>query len=252
VGQDPKTCSIECFDSLENLLKHLVTPREVACVIIEPVLGEGGYVVPPADFLRKLRKLCIEHGILLIADEVQTGFGRTGRWFACEHSGVIPDIMTMAKGIASGLPLSALASRRDIMEKWSPGAHGTTFGGNPVSCAASCATIDTIENEGLLENARKVGDYALSRLKAMQGKYPAIGDVRGLGLMIGIEIVKKDRSPDAELLKKILKSCGEKGLILIECGSDKNVARFMPPLIIKKADMEKALEIFEGAIGTSH
>jgi 4-aminobutyrate aminotransferase len=252
VGQDPKTCSIECFDYLENLLKHLVTPREVACAIIEPVLGEGGYVVPPADFLRKLQKLCIEHGILLIADEVQTGFGRTGRWFACEHSGVIPDIMTMAKGIASGLPLSALASKKEIMEKWNPGAHGTTFGGNPVSCAASCATIDTIENEGLLENARKVGDYALSRLKAMQGKYPAIGDVRGLGLMIGIEIVKKDRRPDAELLKKILKSCGENGLILIECGSDKNVARFMPPLITKKADMEKALEIFKGAMGTSH
>jgi 4-aminobutyrate aminotransferase len=138
------------------------------------------------------------------------------------------------------------------MEKWSPGAHGTTFGGNPVSCAASCATIDTIEKEGLLENARKVGDYALSKLKAMQEKYPAIGDVRGLGLMIGIEIVKKDRSPDAELLKKILKSSEEKGLLLIECGSDKNVARFMPPLITKKAEMEKALEIFNGAMGTSH
>ncbi len=249
LGQDPTTCSMECFDYLENLLKHLITPREVACVIMEPVLGEGGYVVPPRDFVKRLRKLCTDNGILFIADEVQTGFGRTGRWFACEHFEVVPDIITMAKAIASGLPLGALASTRELMKKWSPGAHGTTFGGNPVSCAASSATIDTIEKEGLLENARTVGDFALAKLKNMQKKYLPIGDVRGLGLMIGVEFVKEDRSPDAGLLEKVLKRCLEKGLILVECGDDKNVFRLMPPLTVKKAEMEKALTIFEAAVG---
>jgi 4-aminobutyrate aminotransferase len=250
VGMDPESCSMECFDYLENMLKHVITPREVACAIIEPVLGEGGYVVPPADYIRRLRKLCTEHGILFISDEVQAGFGRTGRWFACEHFDVTPDIMTMAKAIASGLPLSAIASTREIMKKWSPGAHGTTFGGNPVSCAAACATIDTIEKEGLLENTKTVGEFALARLRSLQKEYLPIGDVRGLGLMIGIEFVKEDKSPDAELLKKILKSCLENGLIIVECGGDKNIARFMPPLITKKAEMEKALSIFAGAVAT--
>jgi 4-aminobutyrate aminotransferase len=246
-GQKADTCGMDCFENLERVFKHIVHPEEIACIIIEPVLGEGGYVVPPREFLRKLRALCDRWGILLIFDEVQSGIGRAGRWFASEHFDIIPDIMTIAKGIASGMPLSAVASRKEIMTEWPPGAHGTTFGGNPVSCAAAIATLKAIEEEGLLENAGLVGGYALERLKAMENKYPCIGDVRGLGLMIGIEFVK-DGKPLTEGLKKMLDYCLEKGLILIECGVDKNVIRLAPPLIVKKEEMEKGLDILEEAI----
>ena len=260
LGQQPDTCDMDCFIYLKKMLRHEINPDEVAAVIIEPVLGEGGYAVPPADYLKELRKLCTEYGILLIADEVQTGFGRTGKWFACEHFDVVPDIMTIAKGIASGFPLSAVVSTKEIMSKWMPGAHGTTFGGNPVSCAAGIATIETIKKDKLLENAAKVGKHAILYLKDMQKRYPVMGDVRGLGFMIGIEFVKhvpsgtktgKDKSPDREFLKKILNRCYKKGLILIECGIDKNIIRFMPPLIITMKEMEKALEIFEQAMAKS-
>ncbi len=192
-GQRPGSCSMDCFQYLERLFKHLIHPEEIACMIMEPVLGEGGYVVPPPEFLRNLRALCDTWGILLILDEVQSGVGRTGRWFASEHFGVIPDIMTIAKGIASGMPLSAVAARREIMAKWPPGAHGTTFGGNPVACAAAIATISVIEEEKLLENAASVGGYAMERLKDMKERHPSMGDVRGLGLMVGIEFVKGEQ-----------------------------------------------------------
>jgi 4-aminobutyrate aminotransferase len=257
LGQQPDTCNMDCFGYLKKMLRHEINPDEVAAIIIEPVLGEGGYAVPPADYLKELRKLCSEHGILLIADEVQTGFGRTGTWFACEHFGIVPDIMTIAKGIASGFPLSAVVSTKEIMSKWPPGAHGTTFGGNPVSCAAGVATIETIVKDRLLDNAAKVGKYALSSLKEMQKRYPMMGDVRGLGLMIGIEFIKhvpsgsktgQDRSPDREFLKKVLKRCYKKGLILIECGIDKNIIRFIPPLMTTMGEMKTALEIFEKAV----
>lgn len=257
LGQNPDICNMDCFGYLKKMLRHEINPDEVAAIIIEPVLGEGGYAVPPADYLKELRKLCSEHGILLIADEVQTGFGRTGTWFACEHFGIVPDIMTIAKGIASGFPLSAVVSTKEIMSKWPPGAHGTTFGGNPVSCAAGVATIETIVKDRLLDNAAKVGKYALSSLREMQKRYPVMGDVRGLGLMIGIEFIKhvpsgsktgKDKSPDGEFLKKVLKRCYKKGLILVECGIDKNIIRFMPPLMTTMGEMKTALEIFEKAV----
>ena len=260
LGQQPDTCDMDCFIYLKKMLRHEINPDEVAAIIIEPVLGEGGYAVPPADYLKELRKLCTEYGILLIADEVQTGFGRTGKWFAVEHFGVVPDIMTIAKGIASGFPLSAVVSTKEIMSKWMPGAHGTTFGGNPVSCAAGIATIETIKKDKLLENAAKVGKHAILYLKDMQKKYPVMGDVRGLGFMIGIEFVKhvpsgtktgKDKSPDREFLKKVLNKCYKKGLILIECGIDKNIIRFIPPLITTMEEMKKALEIFEQAVAKS-
>ncbi len=247
-GQRSDRCSLDCFQYLERLFKHLVYPDEIACVIVEPVLGEGGYVVPPTEFLKNLRRLCDQWGIFLIFDEVQSGMGRTGRWFASEHFGVVPDIMTVAKGIASGLPLSALAARREIMAGWAPGAHGTTFGGNPVACAAAIGTLKVIEEEGLLENAAIVGRYALERLRAMQEKHPCIGDVRGLGLMIGIEFVTESRDPFTEGLKRIIEyACGE-GLILVECGVDKNVIRLAPPLVVTKEEMEKGLDILEEAI----
>ncbi len=247
-GQRPGTCSMDCFEYLERLFKHLIHPEEVACIIMEPVLGEGGYVVPPAEFLRKLRSLCDRWGILLILDEVQSGMGRTARWFASEHFGITPDIMTMAKGIASGMPLSAVAAKKEIMTRWPPGAHGTTFGGNPISCAAALATLRAIQEEGLLENARQMGTYALERLNAMKEKHPCIGDVRGLGLMIGIEFIKEDGTASADGLKKILECCLERGLILIECGVDRNVIRLAPPLIVKREEMEKGLDILEEAI----
>lgn len=247
-GRKPEACSLDCFEYLEKLFKHLIHPEEIACMIMEPVLGEGGYVVAPAEFLRSLRALCDKWGILLILDEIQSGMGRTGRWFASEHFGITPDIMTIAKGIASGLPLSAVAAGREIMSKWPPGAHGTTFGGNPVACAAAIATLRVIEEEGLLENAAFVGRYALERVKEMKEKHSCIGDVRGLGLMIGIEFVKEGREPFTEELKRILDYCLDKGLILIECGVDKNVIRLAPPLMVKKEEMEKGLDILEEAI----
>lgn len=249
MGQREKTCSMECFSYLESILKHQITPGEVACVIIEPVLGEGGYVVPPKGFLNSLRELCTREGILFIADEVQSGMGRTGRWFASEHYGVVPDIITIAKGIASGFPLSAVGAPKKIMRKWPPGSHGTTFGGNPVSCAAASATIDTIENDKLLANALRLGGYALRRLKAMKKTRPFIGDVRGLGLMIGVEFVGKRNVPDGARLERVMKRCLEKGLIMIECGMDKNIARLMPPLNIKRTEFSRGLDIFEEAIG---
>ncbi len=246
--QRPESCSLDCFLYLERLFKHLVHPEEIACMIVEPVLGEGGYVVPPVEFLGNLRALCDRWGVLLIFDEVQSGMGRTGRWFASEHFGIVPDIMTVAKGIASGMPLSAVAATGEIMSKWPPGAHGTTFGGNPVACAAAISTLKVIEEEGLLENAATVGRYALQRLRAMQEKCPCIGDVRGLGLMIGIEFVTEGGQPFTEGLKRILEYSFDKGLILVECGVDKNVIRLAPPLNVTKEEMEKGLDILEEAI----
>jgi 4-aminobutyrate aminotransferase len=249
VGQTRGQCAIECFDYLtETVLKHQITPGEVACVVIEPVLGEGGYVVPPVDFMTRLKKLCEAEGILFVADEVQSGFGRTGAWFASEHFNIKPDIMTIAKGIASGFPLSAVGAGGELMKSWPPGSHGTTFGGNPVSCAASLATIEAIEEEGLLENARKVGSLAIERLNKMSAEYPIIGDVRGMGLMIGVEVVDADGRPDRAALEGIMKRCLEAGLIIVECGADKNIARLMPPLTTTVDQMERALKIFEEAL----
>jgi len=239
---------MECLGYLENMLARQIIPEEVACMIIEPVLGEGGYCPAPKEFLIKLRELCSAHGILLIFDEVQSGFGRTGKWFAGETYGVRPDILTMAKGIASGFPLSAVGASKKLMSKWPPGAHGTTFGGNPVACAASLATIDVIEAEGLLKNAERLGKFALKELKKIARASEGIGDVRGMGLMIGIEFVKKDGSPDAERLEKVMAQCLEKGLIIIDCGVDKNVARLIPPLNITKDELTRAISIFKEAL----
>ena len=248
MGQKKETCSTECFGYLERVLRHQVTPEETACMVIEPVLGEGGYIAPPAEFMRRLRTLCTKHGIMLVADEVQTGFGRTGRWFACEHYAIKPDIITMAKGIASGFPLSAVGASKKIMSSWPPGAHGTTFGGNPVSCAAASATIDKIEKDRLLEKARKVGAHAMARLVSMKERHFCIGDVRGLGLMIGIEFVKKNGEPDRDSTAKIVKRSLDRGLIIVECGIDKNVVRLMPPLVTTLTEMDKGLDIFEEAL----
>lgn len=249
MGKTRDICQTDCFSYLEKrILRHHILPEEVACVVIEPVLGEGGYIVPPLDYMQKLKALCEKEGILFVADEVQTGFGRTGRWFASEHFGVKPDIITLAKGIASGFPLSAVGATSAIMKRWPKGAHGTTFGGNPVSCAAAIATIETIEKQKLINNAENVGKYAVARLKQMQKKYPFLWDVRGLGLMIGIEFAQADGLSDAKRLSKVIKRCLDNGLIIVECGIDKNIARLMPPLAVKEREMARALDIFEGAL----
>jgi len=239
---------MDCYEYLERLFKHFIPPEEVACMIIEPVLGEGGYVVPPAEFLKRLRNLCDRWNILLIFDEVQSGMGRTGKWFASEHFDVIPDIMTVAKGIASGLPLSAVVSGKAIMGEWTPGAHGTTFGGNPVSCASAIATIGVIEKEGLLDKALLTGSLALQRLNGLKERCGCIGNVRGLGLMIGIEVVTEENKPDADGLKKIMNYCLNKGLVLLECGVDRNIIRLAPPLIVSEEEIERGLDILEEAI----
>jgi 4-aminobutyrate aminotransferase len=246
-GQRPQTCSMDCLAYLERLFQHLIPPEEIACMIIEPVLGEGGYVVPPTGFIQRLREICTARNILLVLDEVQSGMGRTGRWFASEHFGVLPDIMTLGKGIASGLPLSAVVSRKEIMKNWPPGAHGTTFGGNPVSCAAAIATIGVIRDEGLLENAWATGNHTLARLRSLQDRYTCIGDMRGLGLMIGIEFVKEGR-PDAEGIKRVLASCLKRGLVMIECGVDRNIIRLAPPLVVKREEIDRGMDILEEAL----
>jgi 4-aminobutyrate aminotransferase len=249
MGKDRLTCDTDCFAYLEDMLRREVSPGEVACAVFEPVLGEGGYVVPPPDYVSRLRALTAKEGILLVADEVQSGFGRTGKWFACEHFGLTPDVITLGKGIASGFPLSAVGAPSAIMKRWSPGAHGTTFGGNPVSCAAALATIDFMEGAGVLGNAAAMGAYAIERLAAMKERHAFIGDVRGAGLMIGVEFVDPgDKSPDRGRLEKVMRRCLERGLIIVECGMDKNIARLMPPLTVSEGEMKVALGIFEEAL----
>ncbi len=235
------------FNFIDEMLDTRVPPRNVAAFVVEPVLGEGGYVVPPAGFMPRLRALCDRHGILLIADEVQSGYGRTGKMFACEHSGVVPDIMTLAKSIASGLPLSAVVASSKLMDQWQTAAHGSTFGGNPVSCAAGIATLDVFKREHVLENATERGAVLIKRLRDLQSRMPVIGEVRGLGLMVGVELVKRDGSPDKDLQRKIRKVCLDSGLVVLSCGTHENVLRLVPPLNISQAELDEGWEILNGA-----
>lgn len=241
-------CDIASTDELERLFTQQIAAKDVAAIVIEPVLGEGGYYPVPASFLEKLRQICTDNGILLVFDEVQSGIGRTAKWFALDHYGVRPDIITVAKGIASGLPLSGIISTADIMDNWERGTHGTTFGGNPVACAAATATIDAIKSEGLLEKSEKISRGVFERLWGLKESSPVIGDVRGLGYMIGIEFVKKGCEPNPEAVSSILKYCLERDLIILEAGTYKNVVRFIPPLIATEEQMDEALTIFEEAV----
>jgi 4-aminobutyrate aminotransferase len=247
-GSAKDGCCQRGLPALHKLLATEVYPEDVAAIVIEPVLGEGGYIVPPDGFLADLRTLCDEHSILLIVDEVQTGFGRTGTMFAVEESGVTPDIMVMAKGIASGFPLSGIAARPEIMERWVPGVHSGTYGGNAVACAAACATIDVLRDEDLPGNARSRGEELLDGLRALQVRHQFIGDVRGRGLMVGVEIVADGGMPDTVLTRALLRACEERGLILVSAGSQDQVVRFIPPLIVTAEQVQKALSIFETAL----
>jgi 4-aminobutyrate aminotransferase len=230
----------------EKLFKTTMPPEEVAAIFVEPIQGEGGYVVAPTIFMQELRKICDRHGILLVADEVQSGVGRTGKWWAIEHSGVEPDIVCIAKGIASGMPLSLCMTRANIMD-WKPGSHASTFGGNPVAIAAALATLDVLEREGLA-NAANIGSVIMQRLKDWPKKHPIIGDVRGRGLMIGIEIVKDQKSREAatEWRNQIETLAFEHGLLILGCGETS--IRLAPPLILKQEEADIALDILEESI----
>jgi len=241
------SCAIECVGALEKtLFRHEVAPQEVAAIFVEPIQGEGGYVVPPPEYLPMLQDLCRRHGILLVADEIQSGFGRTGKMFACEHWGVEPDILCAAKGIASGMPLGAMIAREEI-SSWKRSTHGSTFGGNPVACAAALATIAVIE-DGLVKNAAEVGSYLMGKLTGLKAPHAAIGDVRGLGLMIGVEFARLDdgHAPDAQLRDQVMQKCFENGLLLLSCGE--STLRFCPPLIVTRAEADKAVEIFDAVL----
>jgi 4-aminobutyrate aminotransferase len=248
LGHAPADCVEQCLRYIDRQFERVIDPHSVAAMLIEPVQGEGGYVPAPPGFLRKLRELCDRYGIMLIFDEVQTGFGRTGQWWASQHYGVVPDIHVMAKAIASGFPLSAVSSRREIMEQWLPGAHGSTFGGNPVSCAAACATIDVLREEGMIENAARMGEGLQSRLKEIQAHFPVIGEVRGLGLMVGVEFVHQDGTPNGGTAEAVREHCLENGLLMLTCGVRDHVVRFMPPLNLSAAELDEGLTIFEGAV----
>jgi 4-aminobutyrate aminotransferase len=244
------SCGIECVRVLEKtLFRFEVRPEEVAAIFVEPIQGEGGYLVPPLEYLPMLQELCAKHGILLVADEIQSGFGRTGKMFACEHWGVEPDILCAAKGIASGMPLGAMIAREEI-STWTSTTHGSTYGGNPVACAAALATIQLLE-EGLIDNAAKVGALLKEKLTALKPHHTEIGDVRGLGLMIGVEFERGDESHalDGRMRDRVMQQCFEKGLLLLSCGE--STLRFCPPLIVSAEEVATAVEIFDAAIGAA-
>jgi 4-aminobutyrate aminotransferase len=246
-GWDDQTALEFSLRELGKLLKTQTTPDETACIVVEPVLGEGGYVVPPLGFLPELRKLCDEYGILLVADEIQSGLGRTGKYFAVEHTNTIPDILLMAKGIASGLPLSALAARRELMVRWTPGSHGGTFGGNVVACAAGVATIQAMREERMVENAEARGQQLMAGLRQLQAQSSEIGEVRGAGLMVAVEFGKSG-APDTRTAKEVVKASFERGLMLLTCGTFDNVVRWIPPLVVTEEQVQEALAIFAAAL----
>jgi 4-aminobutyrate aminotransferase len=247
LGSTPETVAAACVDYIEHqIFTHLVSPDEVAAIVVEPIQGEGGYIVGPDEFLQRLRELTKKHGILLVMDEVQSGMGRSGKMFATEFTGVEPDMMAIAKGIASGLPLGVAVARAGLMS-WPPGAHASTFGGNPVSCAAALATIALL-TDSLVANAAEVGGHLMSGLKALAGKHPLIGDVRGRGLMIGIELVRdrqtKERATDER--DAVVTACFAHGLLVL--GAGRNAVRFSPPLVLTREQADIAVKIFDEAL----
>jgi 4-aminobutyrate aminotransferase len=248
LGMSEQQTTEYCLEALQELLLSQTSLAETAAILIEPVLGEGGYVVPPVAFMHGLRELCDKNGLLLILDEVQSGFGRTGKWFAQEHFGIVPDIMTVAKGIASGMPLSGVFSRQELMKKWQTGSHGGTYGGNAVACAAGVATIRAMRDEDMPGNATRRGIQLMIGLRRLQEEYPVMGDVRGLGLMIGTEFTANGKPAEKTLIKAIVHACEERGLLLLTCGTYDNVIRWIPPLVVNETQIADSLNIFEEAL----
>jgi 4-aminobutyrate aminotransferase len=240
----------ESLGDIYRLFEYVVPPQDIAAMIVEPIQGEGGYIFPPGSWLEALREICTEHGILLVFDEVQAGFGRTGEWFAADVYGVSPDVVCLAKGIANGFPLSAVAAPREIMSSWGPASHGTTYGGNPIACAAAMATLDVIRDEGLLENARVQGAHIVDALLDLQAESPLIGDVRGIGLMIAVEFIKPDtdKEPNTEAVRRILDRCLADGLLMYPCGHWAQTIRLIPPLTITRDEVNLGLDIFRRAV----
>jgi 4-aminobutyrate aminotransferase / (S)-3-amino-2-methylpropionate transaminase / 5-aminovalerate transaminase len=240
----------DSFTALEHLFKADVDPARVAAIIIEPVLGEGGFYAAPAELLRRLRAVCDSHGIVLIADEIQSGFGRTGRMFAIEHADVEPDLITIAKSVAGGVPLSAVTGKAEIMDAPGPGGLGGTFAGSPLACAAGLAVLEVMRDERLLERAQDIGRFMVSRLKGLAVRFPCVGEVRGLGAMVALELVKNGRAdaPDAELTRALVQAAGRQGLIILSCGVYANVIRFLAPLTIPDALLKEGCRLFEAAL----
>ncbi|MFD1349662.1 aspartate aminotransferase family protein [Oceanobacillus caeni] len=250
-GADPEEFFPDKLEKdVKSLLKHQVDPEEVACMILEPVMGEGGYIIPPKSWMKKLREICDRYGILLIFDEVQTGFGRTGEWFAAQTFDVTPDIMAIAKGIAAGLPLSATVASKELMQQWPLGSHGTTFGGNPIACSAALSSLSVMKEEKLLDNTKAMGEYALSQLNKLKEKYDVVKDVRGVGLMLGIELQNVEtKEPDGDAVMTVLNSCLEKGVLYYLCGNSGEVIRMLPPLTVTKEQIDQGIEWLDEALG---
>ncbi len=237
-----------CLNEIDSLFRYVVAPDTVAAIMMEPVQGEGGYVVPPLKFVKGVRELCDKHGIMLIFDEIQAGFGRTGKMFASENFDVVPDIMTLGKAIAGGLPMSAVVSTPEIMEEWHAGMHGTTFGGNPVAAAAANAVLDEYEDGSLIANCNEMGAYLMEKLFEIKAKYSCISDVRGIGLMVAIEFSHEDGSPAPDLWTKVKKSCQEQKMLTLNCGVHGNGMRFATPLNVTKKELDEGLAILENAL----
>jgi len=248
LGSDPARVVDTCLDYIEHtLFETVMPPSEVACIVAETIQGEGGYLVPPADWFPRLRELCDKHGILLVLDEVQSGVGRTGKFWAFEHTGIVPDIVASAKGLGSGLPIGACIARQQLTENWLPGAHGNTYGGNALACVAAYQTMCLVE-EGLMQNAEQVGNYLQRQLRAVAGRCPNIGDVRGRGLMVGVEFVKDaaSREADPQGADTVMIEAFRRGVLLLTCG--KSTIRFCPPLVVTREQVDHAVDVFEASI----
>jgi 4-aminobutyrate aminotransferase len=245
--ESPETCGLACLNLVEKALETVIPPEDLAGIIVEPIAGEGGCIVPPDGFLAGLREICDRHGALLIADEVQTGLGRTGKMFAVEHWGVEPDVICLAKALGGGLPLGAILTRADLADAWPPAAHGTTFGGNPVACRAGLSTLQIIQEEKLMDHAVEVGDEVQSRFREARRELPIIGDVRGRGLMVAVELVNADGGPASEAIKAVIKEIGASGIVLTKCGASS--LRIAPPLIITRQQAGKGVAVILDTLG---
>ena len=247
-GRKEDSCALECLESLKDNLKTIIPAQEIACAVFEPIQGEGGYIVPPRKYVQALRQFCDEHGILLVFDEVQTGVGRTGHFFAAQHFGVVPDVIAIGKAVGGGFPLGIVAAAEPLMSRWSAGSHGTTFGGHPVACAASLEVIRRVSAEDFLARVRQSGEYFRSGLMQIREKHPGIGDVRGVGLMNAMELVVENNRPDPDRATQIISKLKERRILILACGPDKNVLRFIPPLNIETGLLDKALDALDLAL----
>jgi len=253
LGVSPEDYADECIERLRTMLKTTISPEMIACLVVEPLQGEGGFVVPSAKYMQELQKICNENNIVFIVDEVQAGFGRTGKMFAHEHYGIVPDIITMSKSIAAGVPLSAVVGKKEIMDAACVGGIGGTYGGSPLACVAALKVIEKIEKEDLCEKSLKLGEYITGRLNEMKEKYHVIGDVRGLGSMVGLELVKDrdTKEPAADLVKAVIKRCYQNGVILLNAGLLGNVIRFLPPLVMTEEQVKYGMDVLDAAIAES-